>query len=542
MIRMDWWAAPRGYPENLGRTICLLGTAGRGPIKEPVLIEHPDQATAIFGTEGTLTRAAIDIYSLNPLASIYCFRISGAYATLDMDLAVGEATEEVSLDIVRGLHLRSRLGNESDDEIGINFAIFQSEDPENIPGRGALLMFGAEGQTLRTYWLHDYPTVGELVRIINEDADRGDSPCYASTDWPAENSGMLTYYMGPDTLYLSGGQASITLDKDELFLALSDAYELLLGRHIDVIIPLGAYLDDAYLYDYWGSGEYSEGHFASPEDHLTLWDTDTDAPATYHAQLVEFCRAQQGFGWMSHGVIGMRPLTDPLIEEDPSTYILQIVEETALKKRLGLVDGEGDSARDYGGYLSIVAADLLYQPLTPNEHWDTGALAYAAMICGMDSALTTTNRVVPGNLQQRIEFDTETLRDLAYLGVVAFRTSVKHSALVVSNGVTAALPSRDAHLLSNVRMMQIAICNLNALIRDFKGENIDDLRRSGEVERQVTDLMDNLKLAGILRDYRFFHRFNTATRGLIMNLQLQTRNSLEHISASGELTLMGEGV
>lgn len=530
-MRFDWWAQPQGYPEDFGRTIYLLGTAGKGPIREPVRIQESDQAARLFGEQGTLARAAADVYATNPQATIYCFRVAGAYATARLHVPV-EDPEGGPYPVPRvGLFLRSREGSEADNALGIQGL--------SLPdGRAALNFVAADGSIQKTYWLEDYPFLGDLVRTINADATLGDCPCFASTDVPLVETEALMEYLGEGTRLLSGGHAAVDLTPDDLFLALEDSYAMLMGRHIDVVVPLGARLDDAYLADYYGSGEYTEAHYASPEDHLTLWDTQEDRPATFHAQLALFCEAQQKFGWMTHGVIGLRPLTDPTLAEDPGEYVARLILETALRKRLGLVEGEGDGAIDKGGYVSIVAGDLLYGAGSLREHWDTGALAYAAMLAGLDGNLSTTNRLVPGNPPQRIEFDTDTLKDLSFMGVVTFRTSVKQQALVVHNGVTAALPDSDLHQVSNVRMVQLTLANLNALAREFKGEQIADLMRTNEVERLVNEMLDGLKQAGILSDYRFFHQFLRPRRMLAMSLVFKTRNMVSEIGASGEMMLM----
>lgn len=528
-MRFDWWAEPRETLTNYGRTVYLLGTAEKGPIREPVLIREPDQASKIFGNTGTLARAAADLLTMNPRASVYCFRVSGIYGKLDLMIPVEQTDGSIAPEI--GLTLRSVDGSDADNQLGVQMIDYDDS-------RTLLAIVDQEGRVRRSYWLHDYSFLGDLVRTINTDASAGLCPVVAATDQPLMEPTLLREYAGSRVMYLAGADSQVNLTKDELFLALEEAYDMLKGRPMDVVLPLGAFMDDAYSVSYYGSSQYSQAVYGSADDRLTLWDTEKDRPATFHGQLAEFCAEQERLGWMTHGVIGMRPLDDPLAQQDPDGYVTRLVQETALGDRTGLVEGEGEKAIDRGGYVSIVINDFLYQAGTYDEHWDTAAIGYAAVLTGLDGEYTTTNKPVPGNPPQRVEFETETLKDLAFMGIVAFRNSVKQQALVVYNGVTAALPDSDLHQIANVRMVQLTLSVLNDYLRELKGRNMNELILSNEVPKHLTEILDQLKVAGILTDYRFTHTFLRPRRMLSVALTFRVRNMVDEISAIGESMLM----
>lgn len=528
-MRFDWWARPSITAAIHGRTVYLLGTAGKGPIREPVVIQQASQAWETFGTEGTLARAAADIIAMNPGAAVHCFRLSGSYGICELMVPM-ERSDGTTVP-TPGLTLRTVAGSDQDNQAGVRILDYDE-------GRSVLVMLDQEGRIQRTYWLHDYAFMGDLVRAINLDAEAGLSPCVAATSVPLVEPVKLRECASGEVVYFTGASSEVDLTKDDLFLALEQAYDLLLGQPMDVIVPLGVYLDDAYPVAYYGSAEYAQSTYGSSEDRLTLWDTEKDQPATFHSQLVEFCRKQMNLGQMTHGVIGTRPLIDPAILQDPDNYVVRLVKETALGNRIGLVEGEGEQVVDYGGFISIVVGDLLYQAGTYNEHWDTGALAYAAMLTALDASYTTTNKPVPGNPPQRVAFETQTLKDLAFLGVVAFRFSVKQQTLVVHNGVTAALPDSDLHQIANVRMMQLTLAVLNDYLQELKGRSMDELILSQEVPRRLTEILDSLKTVGVLTDYRFTYNFLRAARMLVVQLSFRTRNMVNEISVSGESMLM----
>ncbi|WP_421021518.1 hypothetical protein, partial [Klebsiella pneumoniae] len=87
-----------------------------------------------------------------------------------------------------------------------------------------------------------------------------------------------------------------------------------------------------------------------------------------------------------------------------------------------------------------------------------GAVHYAAILTGHFD--TTTNAQLGDDVELLYELSSYTMQELARIGVVTFRNSVRLGN-VVASGVTAGSPESELHSVANLRMVQITIAYMN---------------------------------------------------------------------------------
>ncbi len=499
-------------------SVFLLGTGNDGPVNQPKQITSPEQAVNVFGTEGTLYKGFLQGYSKYPDLNYFLVKVSGSYAKLTY-YALDEATSQMC----KCLILRSKGAAVKYNEIKI--VIENLSDNKEIV-KWALVFYPQQqiGEPI-AYYLDIFPTFIQLVQAINRDTDAGNNFVYANTLTPFMNSISMVGMNLPEQ-YLSGGNDGTSLIKDDLYLALHTTYEILGGRGINLIVPLGVYFDDVYDPSYYGSGIYGESGYTSNDDVLMLYDTVEQKRCSFHEQLIDFCRNQETSGFVTHGVIGLRPFKEELLNRMQDLgyfYTSRLLQVTAFNDRLGLSEVKGSRLKDKGWYISIFAGDFLFQEGFENEYWDNGAVIYAGMLAKSSMTNHTTNMPVPSDFvlnrdgtkkvpKYRPVYETEELKILSTMGVVACRVSPKYN-LVIHNGVTPSLPSSDMHDVINVKMVQYTLWFLNNFFKRYKGRTIprDWAVLHKEITEGSTKVLEELKKANAILNGSLLLDRTTAT-------------------------------
>ena len=508
---------------NPGKTLFLLGQAKDGPINTPVPVSSRQEAERIFQF-GNLIDAYRQVEGVSGI-TVYLMRITGEYARLSL---LGEVDGE----IVPILHCRSIYGGEVYNHIHIYVGTVE----RNGASHPALIVESPiDSISGLSYVLEDYENLQELVYDINHDARLKKGLIYASTNYPLLDPSSLIEHNGTPTP-MAGGDDGLNVTKDELYMALDVSYSILEGREVDVICPFPARFDDTHPVYFYGSSAsvYGKATYAS-DDYLALVDTEhPDRYVTFHEQLIDFCRAQERFGIITHGVIGLREIAQP--ERMQPFYISRLVNATAFRDRYGMVEYTDGHWIDKGHYISIFAQDLVFDPETEQEQVANGCALYAALIASLNSNETTTNRPLPENISLRFELTPEEMQDLTYLGVVTVRPSVKHG-LVIANGVTAGLPQSDLHYIGNIRMVQFAMHALNRVLEEQVGEPFVPVVTLKELDRKVSDTLKHLIQTQILKDYQYELKFEPDTYTLNVSVYLMPRYSTEFVSAQTSIFL-----
>ena len=481
-----------------GKAVFLLGTALDGPLLEPMHIQSPQRAEDVFGSpdKGTLVKAAQQILRVFPQAEIYLVRISGTYAE---HLLYDENDNLV-------LSLRSRYPGDIYNEV------------ELLIDHIGLRIRQPNGRT-RTYSWDAHPDIGALARAMNSDTDAGVSCVYALAHEPLAESSSI---WGPNLteFCLEGGDSQVELSKNDLYYALDDAYGVLSGLPTDIIAPLGAFVNDSYVVDFYGEGEYGSALYSDPDDALTL--SHAGRPLTFHGQLIAFCQEQTRACRFSHGVMRFRP-----INASQRKRFEEYLKATCLGTRYDLTQVEAGVVRDKGNFLSLVISE----PVLNGDMVD-GAALYAALLSVTPVADSSTNRQLPG-ISQRHDFTHEELLRLAELGAVAFRLSPRRG-MVVSSGVTAALKGSELTTIANVRSLHHILDALATSLEELFGEPAPQALQARRIDERVRQTLNRLASQQIFLDYEY----DLAPSGpgsYVLYLEVLLRHTLERIPLSLDL-------
>lgn len=439
-------------------SIYLLGTASDGPVNKPIEALNPSQVEAQFGTGGTLYQGYMQVHSTELPVRCFLVRVSGKYAKTWYQINGKKA-----------LSLRARGA-------GVKYNNVKAVIEDLTYGDGtiekALVIYPTEGLGREiAYFLKDFPTLGLLTAAINADTSLQEVCVYANTVLPEGSSSLLASDLSEKVLI--DGDDEIGLSKNDMFLALERSYETLGGRIGGIVVPLGVYFDDVCDPYYYGGGAYGETYYTREGDLLDLFDTVANERCTFHGQLINFCRLQQRFGKITHGVLGLNPFNDEVVAQMPELgfdYVTSLVNTTAFANREGLYDQNGAQVIDKGFYISIFAGDIRFSH-GGNTYWANGAPVYAAMIArfGLE---TTSNKPLPAGLPYRPALQSQELKMLATIGVVTCRDSALVGGPVVHNGVTAGLFTGELHSIANVMMVQYTVWRLNAIFQEYVGKDL----------------------------------------------------------------------
>lgn len=520
-------------PPNPGRTVLLMGKSKSGPINSPVYIKNMKEAEAIFGDKeyGDLVRA-FDHASRNSDITIYLMRVTGEYARGSL-LGIVDNTEQP---VVK---FRSIYGGDD-----FNYISYRVQDVTVNDGsvQTALVFENPNGINV-AYPLSEFATLQELVTAINVATRQGEGLLVASTAYPQLSTDTLLT-LNDESRLLIGGSDGLDVTKDELYMALDVSYEILEGFEVDIVHPVSARFNDTYPGYFYGKdasygqavyGDYADGDF------LKLIDTENDnRPVTFHEQLITFCRRQEQSGIMTHGIIGLRRISNMKALSREGSYLIQLLDTTAFRTRYGLVDQIFGQIYDKGHYVTVFGSEFTFDEGTENEYIENGAALYAGFVAAIPAGTTTTNQSLPEGITLRHEFSGSEIRELAVMGVTVARNSVR-KGLVIANGVTAALFESELHFIGNVRMVQHALNAVNAAVDDLIGEPFSQTVIGKELHRRLTNVINHLKTQGILKDASFQVEFSRRTSTGKVSLDLLPKHAIEFIATDAMLQFNGRG-
>lgn len=517
--------------QNLNQTIIILGTSANGPVLEPVLISNLEMASSIFGEFGNLYKGFKQAYEVNNQIPIYLMRVSGSAASgylLGITTQLVDEEEEDVIDSI--IKIESIYGGDVYNQIS-----FIIEEDLNNDYYLKIYFPDALNKQNIAYKLTDLTTVNELVKAINTDSYINKNYIKASTTNQDYLILDLIAMNANNEIFLENGKDEINLSKNDLFLRFEEAYELLNGFEVNIIIPLEVYFDDFYEgiinnINYYGSYTYNQNR-----DYLSLIDSDNNQFVTFHGQLIRFCKNQLDVGIMTHGVISMSMIED-LTELEEDSYLIDWINSTPIQSRYDLTHQDIDGYIDDGKYITIVLGDIIYNKDLPSQYRFPWNACYGAMIASMGYDQTTTNKVIPKTGDFSYDIDNQEINHFANLGIVCPRVSVRNG-VVVSNGVTAAISTDAMHYIVNVRQVQIAMNQLNKAVDIYKGEAIQPLINNNTLEKLIDSTLKDLKNQGLLIDYRYNLEYDKNSSSGIIKVDLLTKNMIEYVATQAQLSL-----
>lgn len=516
------YTMPIGSEIAYAKSLYILGEASNGPTNTPMLIENIEQCKSIFGT-GTLTGAWCEAYqTVGNDANVYLVRINGEPSEFTM---VGIGSTIGSYDAIKIISTESgAIWN----EVSIMFAdeYIRISNPEEIGG-------------YEVFYYDDYQTLSQLTNAINEANNVGSIGvrAYCNDQFRSVNDIRMNYRGAQyENFYMYYGDDETFLSKNELHAKLDMTYNILVGQSIDMLCVVGAYFDDISPIAHYGETEYGEIFYNSRRDYLDVENkNDYTKPGTFHGQLIEFCKAQMNQNILTHGVMAFNPVEN--IEDilRINGYSMKAANASCFSDRHDIVS-QNNGTEDYGKYISVVIGEFEYVDIYGRRYYNNGYIAYAATLASRLTSDSPTNMVIPNVNGLRYHLDDEEILFLSKLGIVTFRKSILKNAIVVSNGVTAALSSSPFHVVSNVRMTQLIMSAYNTTLQVFVGEDVDRLSNTNEMHKAVERLTKALIQDRVAKDISATLEISPVGVALL-TVSIMCNYSIEYVTASTNIKL-----
>lgn len=508
-----------------GKKIFLLGTSNLGPVNTPIKAISASHIKSVFGEEGTLLDAYRTIKETNFDCDVFLVKVTGTHSELYLNVNVPSG--EI---IANGFYLKAKSANEKYDAIEITIdadALYINYTNDDIGNYTLEYKYQLEDEYGNLVTDKDgnpiFKTIYDLAEEINEDTRNLCSQiyCYANCE-PTVMANSALAGVNPRVNRLSGGNTGLYYNKNMLYNCLSDTYAILEGRDIDLILPLEAYFDDTFTDDSNALDEF----YDLEREYLSLKIDGTYL--SYYKQLLDFCKTQMRFGYLTHGIMGMNLISDPFLDQDAYYYKLEHFKKI----------NEDDKTMDkYKQLISVCVGDLYttYGTRIYNTY-----ITYAALVASIIITENTTNKPFPDSFTTYVDFDTRMLDKIKDLGFTTFRYSLLKKTVVCANGVTTSDDSNFKYLC-NIRMCQLTMCRVRELLMSFIGENINTLINTREIEQSVIVLLNQLMNLKVLSGFGINSITNPNTGHVLLDLSFKTQYMLEKIRAYSGLTTVRYG-
>lgn len=508
-----------------GRKIFLLGTADFGPVNTPIKAQSASHVKQVFGEDGTLLNGYRVIKETDFNCDVYLVKVTGVHSELYLNINIAGGGM-----ITNGFYLKAKSANEIYDDIEITIdsdAVYINYSTDEIGNYTLEYKYQLEDEYGNLIYDKDgnpiFKTLYDLVEEINEDTRNlvSNVYCYANCE-PSVMANSALVGVNPRVSKFSGGNTGLYYNKNMLYNCLSDTYGILEGRDIDLILPLGCYFDDTFTDNEEDLSEF----YDFDREYLTL--KVDGVYLSYYKQLLDFCKKQMRFGFMTHGVMGMSLIKDPFIDQE--TYYNKLVHFKTINENEKIFD-------KYRQLVSVCVGDLYctYGTRVYNSY-----VAYASLVANLVITENTTNKPLPDSFTTFIDFDTRMLNKIKDLGYTAFRYSILKKTVVCANGVTTS-DDDSFKYFCNMRMCQLAMCRIRELLSTFIGENINTLIQTREIEQKVITLMNQLVANKVLSGFGINSVTNPNTGHVLLDLSFRTRYMLENIRAYSGLTTVRYG-
>lgn len=214
-------------PVNNNPIVVVLGTANKGDSEELFVVNKVSNTTATYGTTGTLSRGLYEVSTAGAL-NMRVFRIGATAAVLET-VGGGITIETIAKDDSAGTDYkllwldvsgRLRVWRTSDDELVY----------DNNPAAPL-----------------DSVDIGEVVVSGDQVGLAGDVPALGGST--VDDAITLLVADGVSGAVFIAGTDGTSLSKMATYQALYNAYELLEDQELDVVMPMGVYLNDLNIMD-----------------------------------------------------------------------------------------------------------------------------------------------------------------------------------------------------------------------------------------------------------------------------------------------------
>ncbi len=311
---------------------------------------------------------------------------------------------------------------------------------------------------------------------------------------------------------------------DDRYGYLGEAYDALINYNVDLVVPVGAYLDTSVTANYhsgagsqWSFG-YQLANFcyqATKENNTCLGTIGVTQAQTSNASGVPTLAEMEAWtaALQNYNSVSYYDGTTETATGTPGNYCL--VATTTEQQPAAYTGGDVTDAKgnrvDIGAYISVVATNVRAANDAAVDRFPTlgyynsdGAAAYAGLISSLPAKSAPTNKVIDGvTLQQ--SFSEGQANRLAGSRYVTFLSKPK--GIVIASAMTGAYNisqyyRSDFTRLSTVRIVHDAINYVREVADQFIGEPNNAPQRNA-LATAIENALKNMQENGALRRFNF---------------------------------------
>ena len=312
---------------------------------------------------------------------------------------------------------------------------------------------------------------------------------------------------------------------DDRYGYLAEAYSILMNYNADMVVPVGARIDDQVTANYRGDGGsrwsfgYQLANFcyqATANNNTCLGvigtkgavDTNPSGTPTL-TEIENWVKALEAYT----NVLGYDGTTDTSGGGLPGNYcyVATTTEQMPASYSAGDVTDSKGNKVDIGAYISVVATNVRAAndaavELYPTLGWynSDGAAAYAGLVASLEAKSAPTNKIVQGvTLAQGIsESQADRLAGKRYVTFLS-----KSKGIVVASAMTGAFNisqyyRSDFVRLSTVRIVHDAINYVRSVSEQFIGEPNNAPQRNA-MATAIENALKSMQERGALRRFNF---------------------------------------
>ena len=488
---------------NTEKYVYLLGTGEYGPVNYPIEISSYEQAVDIFKS-GSL----IDAYCLfkenNVNAKVIMTKISGSNSSVSLNVYDGANI------ITNAIRIFSKDANEIFNKTKIIITL----DSMVIIYPKELNIESVE------FKYEEYKTLYDLSVAINK---TNRLECEVFCDEGIET--MLSIFpCNVDHNFLSGGISGINYDKNMLYVALNETYNILAGQNIDMLYLCDCYFDDVYDdIGSYGSGLYGSFDYNDGRELLNLTDENGNK-CNFYSQLVLFCANQNMSGNITIGVIGFNNIqkinmTDSDVENIIKKYV-----------QLNKIPYEYEKFKHL---VMITYGDVYY------NYSDT-RINFGPAIIGMLSDKYIINSIVNKPFSNSIsiysEFSNSSLKFIDEYNICTIRFSPLKNRVVVFTDSTSS-DKEFLHNVCNVRMIQIVMSIIKKQFNKYIGKDVNKLLEQNTILNDIGELLSRLIQLKIINDFVINSILRKEYGNIIFDIDLKGLYMLDFIKTYSGVTV-----
>lgn len=475
--------------------IFLIGSSEYGEVNVPTLIPDLAYLYAEFGRRGTLIEAVENLLDDEVLTrNIYVVKTTGLHSKAILNVNV------IGKDVIdSGVILRAKHANEKFDDVKITI---------NVDS----IIFNINGKEEIKYMYEDYVTVNRLAEKINHDTADNKNYIYMETyvDDTIPLLGALDS-VNNNIIYLHAGNSGLYSSKNDLFISMKNTLDLLEGYQIDVLVPLGVYLDDI---------DYDSN--ISSRDKLSL--KINNKPTSFYDLISNFINTQFLTGNSTIAVMGFNQNSN--IDMENKFNILNL--------------NKVFSSEQISNSFIVVSGNNIFN--SKLSRLSNGQVELGNLISTSNYKESIVFKDLPNFYSSIDDFTNEELIKVSKNKIIAFRHShYKNKTVVATSTTTSDCENKGFNNLQNIMTLQFLTKFLNKMCELYIGQDINVIMKNDRLKNNFTKYFTEIRTLQYINDFELDVE-KISSSEIKIKVKIQSVITLEFLELVNSLRVSGNEV